>query len=192
MSVNILICGIGGQGTVLAAKLVSGAAMADGKNVLSAETIGMAQRGGSVVSHVRIGENCWSPLIPLGQADMMIAFEPCEAARNLPYMKAGGTVVVSTAAVQGVAASLGGKKFTAGEMLESLSAAGMNVVAVDTDAACRELGSTRVANMVLLGAACGTGIIRRENLIPAIENSVRPDFVGLNINALGWFSAHNG
>jgi len=192
MSVNILICGIGGQGTVLAAKLVSGAAMADGKNVLSAETIGMAQRGGSVVSHVRIGENCWSPLIPLGQADMMIAFEPCEAARNLPYMKTGGTVVVSTAAVQGVAANLGGKIFTAGEMLESLSAAGMNVVAVDTDAACRELGSMRVVNMVLLGAACGTGIIRRENLIPAIENSVRPEFVGLNINALGWFSEHNG
>lgn len=190
MSVNILICGIGGQGTVLAAKLVSAAAMTDGKNVLSAETIGMAQRGGSVVSHVRIGENCWSPLIPLGQADMMIAFEPCEAARNLPYMKTGGTVVVSTAAVQGVEANLGGKIFTAGEMLESISAAGMNVVAVDTDAACRELGSPRVANMVLLGAACGTGIIRCENLISAIENSVRPEFVRLNINALGWFSAH--
>ena len=82
MAKNILICGVGGQGTVLAAKVLSQAAVSSGKRVLSAETIGMAQRGGSVVSHVRIGENLFSPLIPKGKADVIIAFEATEAVRN--------------------------------------------------------------------------------------------------------------
>ena len=92
---NILICGIGGQGTVLAAKLLDQAAIGAGLPVHSAETIGMAQRGGSVTSHVRIGDECFSPLIPYGTADMIIAFEMCEAVRNLDYLKKGGTVVVN-------------------------------------------------------------------------------------------------
>ena len=87
MSKNILICGVGGQGTVLAAKVLSQAAISSGQHVLSAETIGMAQRGGSVTSHVRIGDDIFSPLIPKGQADIIIAFEAAEAARNISYLK---------------------------------------------------------------------------------------------------------
>ena len=79
MNKDILICGVGGQGTVLASKILAAAAMEEGNSVHSAETIGMAQRGGSVTSHVRIGENVFSPLIPLGCADMILAFEPAEA-----------------------------------------------------------------------------------------------------------------
>ena len=88
MAKNILICGVGGQGTVLAAKVLSQAAISGGEHVLSAETIGMAQRGGSVTSHVRIGEGIFSPLIPKGQADIIISFEAAEAVRNIEYLKA--------------------------------------------------------------------------------------------------------
>ncbi|MBP5751237.1 MAG: 2-oxoacid:acceptor oxidoreductase family protein, partial [Treponema sp.] len=87
MAKNILICGVGGQGTVLAAKIIAQAAINQGQKVLSAETIGMAQRGGSVVSHVRIGDDAFSPLIPQGQADLLISFEAAEAVRNIPYLK---------------------------------------------------------------------------------------------------------
>ena len=92
MKKDILICGVGGQGTVLASKIIAAAAMEAGNNVHSAETIGMAQRGGSVTSHVRIGEAS-SPLIPKGKCDLLLAFEPSEAVRNLPYLKENGLVV---------------------------------------------------------------------------------------------------
>ena len=86
MNKDILICGVGGQGTVLASKLIAAAAMNCGNTVHSAETIGMAQRGGSVTSHVRIGGNAFSPLIPKGSADILLAFEPAEAVRILSYL----------------------------------------------------------------------------------------------------------
>ena len=85
MSYNILLCGVGGQGTVLASKLLAATAGAADLTVHSAETIGMAQRGGPVTSHVRIGADAFSPLIPKGSADLIIAFEPAEAVRNLDY-----------------------------------------------------------------------------------------------------------
>ena len=88
MNKDILVCGVGGQGTVLASKLIASAYMAKGETVHSAETIGMAQRGGSVTSHVRIGE-AYSPLIAQGGADIILAFEPAEAVRNLAYLKKG-------------------------------------------------------------------------------------------------------
>jgi len=87
--INCLLCGVGGQGTVLASRMIAAAAMKRGLFAETAETIGMAQRGGSVVSHVRVGENQYSPLIPYGKADIIIGFEPAEAVRCLPYLKNG-------------------------------------------------------------------------------------------------------
>lgn len=87
MTKNVLLCGVGGQGTVLASRLIALAAMEKGMEARGAETIGMAQRGGSVVSHVRIGENIYSPMIPHRGADVLICFEPAEAVRCLPYLK---------------------------------------------------------------------------------------------------------
>ena len=95
MNKDILLCGVGGQGTVLASKLIASAAMHLGNTAHSAETIGMAQRGGSVTSHIRIGNRAFSPLIPLGKADIILAFEPSEAVRNLCYLKQDGIVTVS-------------------------------------------------------------------------------------------------
>ena len=92
--VNCLIAGVGGQGTVLAARVIGTAAMTAGFDVRGSETIGMAQRGGSVTSHVRIGKNVASPLIPSGCADVVLAFEPGEAVRTIDFLKCGGTFVV--------------------------------------------------------------------------------------------------
>ena len=91
---SCLLCGVGGQGTVLASRIIAAAAMAKGLNAKTAETIGMAQRGGSVVSHVRTGRNIASPLIPMGKDDVLIGFEPGEAAANLEYLKNGGALIV--------------------------------------------------------------------------------------------------
>ena len=187
MSKNIIICGVGGQGTVLAAKVLSQAAISNGERVLSAETIGMAQRGGSVVSHVRIGD-AFSPLVPQGQADVLIAFEAAEAVRNIDFLKADGTVIVNKKVVQPVTASLSGKAFDADEMIEYLEKRAAKVVAVDTDKACQELGSSKVANMVLLGAASRAGLIDADELKAAIKQLVKPDFYELNVRAVEWNS----
>lgn len=185
MAKNIIICGVGGQGTVLAAKVLSQAAIANGERVLSAETIGMAQRGGSVVSHVRIGD-VFSPLVPQGQADVLIAFEAAEAVRNIAYLKQGGTVIVNKKVVQPVTASLNGKAFDENKMIDYLKKVAATVVAVDTDEACRELGSSKVVNMVLLGAASRAGLIDTDELKAAIKQLVKPDFYELNVRAVDW------
>ena len=106
MDKDILICGVGGQGTVLASGIIAAAAMVEGNTVHSAETIGMAQRGGPVTSHVRIGAKAFSPLIPFNKADLIIGFEPSEVVRNIGYLSPDGIAVVNTAAVKPVTASL--------------------------------------------------------------------------------------
>ena len=188
MSKNIIICGVGGQGTVLAAKVLSQAAISKGERVLSAETIGMAQRGGSVVSHVRIGD-AFSPLVPQGQADVLIAFEAAEAVRNIDFLKPDGTVIVNKKIVQPVTASLSGKTFDEKEMIDYLQKRAAKVVAVDTEEACRELKSSKIVNMVLLGAASRAGIIPVEELKTAIKQLVKPDFYELNVRAVDWYTA---
>ena len=119
---NIVLCGVGGQGTVLASKLLAAAAMSKDIPVMSAETIGMAQRGGSVFSHLRMGDNLYSPMIETGTADLIIGFEPGETVRMLPYLKDHGHIVVSTRAVKPVTATLSGSDYDAPQMLEYLKA----------------------------------------------------------------------
>lgn len=186
MSKNIIICGVGGQGTVLAAKVLSQAAISNGERVLSAETIGMAQRGGSVVSHVRIGEDVYSPLVPQGQADVLIAFEAAEAVRNIAFLNKGGSVIVNKKVVQPVTASLSGKAFDENEMISYLEKVAGNVIAVDTDQACKDLGSSKVVNMVLLGAASKTGLISKDELKSALKLLVKPEFYELNVRAIDY------
>ena len=120
MQKNILLTGVGGQGTVLASKLIAAAAMQKGLPVMSAETIGMAQKGGSVFSHLRIGAGVMSPMIRRGTADLLLAFEHAEAVRMLPYLKEGGTVVVNSHPVMPVTAALKGTDYTGREMIAYL------------------------------------------------------------------------
>ncbi len=186
MSKSVILCGVGGQGTVLASKLISYAAMAKGEAVRSAETIGMAQRGGSVTSHIRIGEEAFSPLIPKGKADVMIAFEPAEAVRNLDYLKTEGVVVVSKKAVKPVTASLSSKVYDGQDMLDYLEKKVKRLVIVDGQQIMEELGSAKVLNVVLLGAAigCHEVDISIEEIRQAIKEKVPDRFYELNLRAL--------
>lgn len=183
--INCLLCGVGGQGTVLASKLIAQSAIDKGLSAKTAETIGMAQRGGSVVSHVRIGDEIEAPMIPEGEADIIIGFEPGEVVRNLAYLKKGGTVIVNKRAVMPTTASLG-LHYDGNEMLEYLKKQDCNVIEVEGDKVCEGLGSMKVLNVVLLGAAAGSGKlgITREELKTAIETKLNPKFLELNIKAL--------
>ena len=159
MNKNYLLCGVGGQGTVLAAKVIAEAAIARGEEVKTTETIGMAQRGGPVTSFVRTGEDIHSPIIPLGKADAILGFEPGEVVRNLDYLKPGGTVVVNSKAQMPVTAALTGSDYNGKEMIEYLQNCGARVIIVDGEALCRECGSEKVLNVILLGAAISSGAV---------------------------------
>ena len=186
MSKSVILCGVGGQGTVLASKLISYAAMEKGDEVKSAETIGMAQRGGSVTSHVRMGKEAFSPLIPKGKADVMIAFEPAEAVRNLPYLKDDGVVVVSKKEVKPVTSSLSAKEYDGKEMIDYLKSKISRIVVVDGEKATHELGSSKVLNVVLLGAAIASNEIdiSMDEIRKAIREKVPEKFHELNNRAL--------
>jgi indolepyruvate ferredoxin oxidoreductase beta subunit len=154
---NILLCGVGGQGSILASKLIALAAMNKKMMVRSAETIGMAQRGGSVVSHVRTGEMVYSPMIAEGQADLMIAFEPGEAMRNLRFLKPDGCLVTTAQAVMPVTASLGMGHYNQSDTIDFLKKRVASLYLVDGEKICAEAGSPKVLNTALLGAAAKSG-----------------------------------
>ena len=189
-----MICGVGGQGTVLASKIIAAAAMKEGSPVHSAETIGMSQRGGSVTSHVRIGEESYSPLIPFGSADVMLAFEPSEAVRNLKYLKEDGVAVVNTAATKPVTASLMDTGYDGSEMTAYLKQK-CSCIFVDADEVCRPFGSSKFFNIIMLGIAAGSGKlgIDKRTLLDQIENRVPEKFVEVNKEAfLAGYEIGNG
>ena len=182
---NCLLCGVGGQGTVLASKLIAFAAMEKGMDVRTAETIGMAQRGGCVVSHVRMGENIASPLVPKGSADVIIAFEPGEAVRNLVYLKENGAVVVNVNAVMPVTAALS-TEYSPLECIEFLKKNVKNLILVDGEKVCAECGSPKVLNTALLASAVNSGEmgISISELKNAITKMVAPKYADVNIRAV--------
>ncbi|MDO5107936.1 MAG: indolepyruvate oxidoreductase subunit beta [Coriobacteriaceae bacterium] len=189
MSDSIVLCGVGGQGTILASKLLAAAAMSKGLPVKTAETIGMAQRGGSVFSHVRIGDGAVSPLIGRGRADLIIAFEPAEAVRQLPYLREGGTVVVSTRPIIPVSATIGGPAYDLAAVMAYLrERVGEKLVVVDADAAAEALGSAKCLNVVLLGAAVRTGVLAltADDVRSAIAARLPERFHELNFRALDY------
>ena len=182
---SILLCGVGGQGTVLASRILAQAAMNRGMFARTAETIGMAQRGGCVVSHVRFGEGVYSSLIPQGSADVIIASEPCEAARNLGYLTSGGLVVTSPDAIQPVTASLSGKHFEGAAMIDYLRRHA-RVLTVDTAELKRRTGSIKGLNIALIGCALEAESvgITPDDVDGAIRQKVNPRFWDMNRAAL--------
>lgn len=184
--INCILAGVGGQGTVLASKLIAQCAMNRGQYARTAETIGMAQRGGCVVSHVRIGERSDSPMIPLHSADIIIGFEPSEAVRCLPYLKKGGVLVVSDKAIQPVTASLSGASYRGEEMLRYLQGLGIRLIVLDTETVCQQCGSSKVLNVALLGAAVASGVLgfSLEDVEKALPQRVKGRFIAMNTKAL--------
>ena len=196
--INVLLTGVGGQGTVLAAKVLAQAAQEKGWQVRTAETIGMAQRGGNVTSHVRMGNNgeeVYAPLLAHGTANLVIAFEPAEAARVLPFLAPGGTLVTATTPIQPVTVALSGKSYRVDDVLayvrEQVSSVAHSgscgrFVAVDEGAVLDQLGNRKALNTVLLASALATGCIplTLEDLRSAIKVCVKPKFVELNLRAI--------
>ena len=183
-SMNILLSGVGGQGTVLASKLLARCAIARGEAAHTAETIGMAQRGGCVTSHVRIGK-CFSPMIPKGCADAIIAFEPAEAVRCLDFLKEGGWVIVSSAAIKPVTDTLSASGYSGEPMLEYLRNLPVRLICVNGEEIARACSSAKVLNMALLGAAAASGAIgiSPEELENAVAN-LSPKFRDANCMAI--------
>ena len=184
-NINCLLCGVGGQGTVLASKLLAFAAMQKGADVRTSETIGMAQRGGCVVSHVRTGYNIASPMVPKHGAHVIIAFEPGEAVRCLDYLAEDGAVVVNSKGVMPITANFGGAKYDADGMLTYLKNNVKNLIIVDGEEICRQCGSTKVLNIALLAAAAKTGMlgITVDELKDAIVKRLPERFHAINLKA---------
>ena len=190
---NIVLCGVGGQGTVLASKLIAAAAMEKGLRVMSAETIGMAQRGGNVFSNLRIGDSMYAPLLRSGQADVILGFEPGETVRMLHYLKPGGTVITNCRPVKPTTATLTGSSYDGTEMIAYLreNLAPEKLLVVDGQAAIDHLGSPKILNMVLLGAAIRTGEIglTEDDIKKAMDRLIKPAFMELNLKAFGFYKA---
>ena len=186
MNADCILAGVGGQGTVLASKLIAQAAMDCGLEVRTAETIGMAQRGGSVVSHVRIGTNIHSPLIPKHGADLIIGFEPGEAARSISYLKDDGTVITSSKAIMPFTVSIGAHPYITEDIIDYLKKSTGRTIVIDSDAICSECGSAKILNIALLGAAAAAGAlpVKLEQLQEAITAKIPPAYVEMNIKAL--------
>ncbi len=183
MKIDIMICGVGGQGTVLASRIIAASAMDEGNAVHSAETIGMAQRGGPVTSHVRIGEDAFSPLIPIGGADLLIAFEPSEAVRNLKYLKKDGVVIVNRVPVKPT--SIGCSSEYDGRAEIEFVKSKCRCLVVDSDEMCKPFGSSKFFNVAVLGAAAGTGKLglSRDTIRDEIEKTVPDRFREKNLAA---------
>ena len=187
MEKNILLCGVGGQGTVLASRIIALSGMDAGYNAKTAETIGMAQRGGSVVSHVRISDKkIQSPIIPKKRADMIIAFEPGEAVRCLDYLKEGGTVIVNSRPQKPVTASLSGSDYDGSDCLEYLFENVKNLTVIDGDEIEKKCGSPKVLNIALLAGAAASGElgISVDVLKEAIKKQLPEKFHAINLKTV--------
>ena len=180
--IDILLAGVGGQGTVLAAKVLAQAAQNKGWQVRTAETIGMAQRGGSVVTYVRYGEKVCSPVIDKGEADYIVSFELLEAARWLAYLKPDGQIVTSTQQIDPMPVITGAAQYPE-NLVEKMKAAGAKVDALDCLALAEEAGSSKAVNIVLMGRLSHYFELPEEAWHKSLEAMVPPKFLELNKRA---------
>ena len=183
MTKNIMIVGVGGQGTLLASKLLGHVLLKQDFDVKVSEVHGMSQRGGSVVTYVRFGEKVYSPVIDRGEADVIISFEKLEAARWLEYLKPGGRIIVNTQEMEPMPVITGAAVYPE-NLVEKMEAAGARVDAEDFLALAKEAGSPRAVNIVLMGRFSNyLPEIPAEKWIESIKAIVPPRFVELNLRA---------
>jgi indolepyruvate ferredoxin oxidoreductase, beta subunit len=157
---NIIICGVGGQGVVLLSELLGGAAVRDGVTVKGSEVLGMAQRGGSVFSNIRLGGDELAPLTPEGKVDVLIAIEPSEALRNIQYLVKGGVVVLNSRTVMPFTVYLGKSGYPDIKTIQDgLGKVTNKIITLDATALAEKAGSAQAANVVMLGALYGTGLV---------------------------------
>jgi len=179
---SVIIVGVGGQGTLLASRLLGNAMMNEGYDVKVSEVHGMSQRGGSVVTYVRFGDKVFSPVIEQGEADIVLAFEQLEAARFLPWLKKDGTVVVNTQQIDPMSVVIGTAQYPQG-LVESIKAQGAKVLAFNALSLAEQAGSVKAVNVVLIGAMAKHLNLGKETWLKAIEETVPKKFLELNKKA---------
>lgn len=180
---NIMIVGVGGQGTLLASKMLGYVLLQQGYDVKVSEVHGMSQRGGSVVTYVRYGKKVYSPVIDKGEADVIISFEKLEAARWLEFLKKDGTIITNTQEVEPMPVITGAAAYPE-NLIEKMQAAGAKVDAKDFLSIAQEAGSAKAVNIALMGRlSTYFPEISDEQWQDAIEKIVPPKFLDLNIKA---------
>lgn len=178
---NIMIVGVGGQGTLLASRILGNVAIGEGYDVKVSEVHGMSQRGGSVVTYVKYGEKVYSPIIDQGEADTILAFELLEAYRALPYLKKGGKLIVNSQQIDPMPVITGAAEYPA-DIAKKLEAV-VDTTVVDAVNAATEAGNIKAVNVVLIGVLAKTTNIPYEKWIETIKTTVPPKFLDINIKA---------
>jgi indolepyruvate ferredoxin oxidoreductase, beta subunit len=179
---NILLVGVGGQGILLAAEVLSETCMLAGFDVKKSEIHGMSQRGGSVVSHVRYGKEVFSPIVPEGEGDILFGFELMESYRSLPLLRAGATVIANDLCIAPPAVLMGQEQYPAG-LAEKISGRFPDFILVDGQNLAIEAGNARTANIVLLGAVSKRMEIAEKYWLEAIERMVPKKALAVNLKA---------
>ena len=179
---NIMIVGVGGQGSLLASKLLGQLLLTRGYDVKVSEVHGMSQRGGSVVTYVRFGDKVYSPIVDKGEADFIVSFELLEAARYTEDLRKGGKIVTSTQKINPMPVITGAAAYPDG-LIEKMQAAGIDVDAIDALALAEEAGSAKAVNIVLMGRLSRWFDFSEEEWLQAIEQTVPAKFLELNKKA---------
>ncbi|MBQ8821168.1 MAG: indolepyruvate oxidoreductase subunit beta [Lachnospiraceae bacterium] len=182
MTKNIMIVGVGGQGSLLASKMLGKLLLSQGYDVKVSEVHGMSQRGGSVVTYVRYGEKVYSPVIDKGTADFIISFEKLEASRWISYLKKGGKIIVSNQEIDPMPVIIGAATYPE-NLIEKMKAAGADVDAIDALDLAMEAGSPKAVNLVLMGRLSKYFDASEEAWMEALEACVPPKFLELNKKA---------
>lgn len=181
-SLNILLVGVGGQGTILASKVLAEVAMQRGLAVKMSEIHGMAQRGGSVITHVKLGDEIFSPLVEKGEADVLVAFEQLEALRWLEYLRPGGQVIVNTQVIEPVPVIIGKAKYPQ-DIIENIKIKNPTVSAMDALEIARECGNVKVSNIVMIGMLAKKLTFPKDLWLQALNKIVPARLLEINLLA---------
>lgn len=181
--INVLIVGVGGQGTLLASRVLGAIASIEGKDCKLSEVHGMSQRGGSVVTHVRIGDDIAAPLVTPGEADYILAFEQLEALRWAYYLKEGGKILVNDQQIMPMPVITGAVEYPEG-IYAKLAEAGKEAIVVDGLGLAEEAGNTKAVNVVMIGALCAIEGVDYDVALEAVRRSVPAKLLSVNEKAL--------
>ena len=181
MTKNIMIVGVGGQGTLLASRILGNTVIGEGYDVKLSEVHGMSQRGGSVVTYVKYGEEVYSPIIGEGEADIILAFEMLEAYRALPYLKKGGVMIANTQKISPMPVITGAMQYP--ENIEEKLAEKINLVKVDALDKAKEAGNIKAVNVVLIGVMAKNTDISYDKWVETIKTTVPEKFLEANLKA---------
>lgn len=179
---GIMIVGVGGQGTLLASRILGHVLINRGYDVKMSEVHGMSQRGGSVVTYVKFGDKVYSPIIDLGEADYILAFERLEAARYVPYLKKGATLILNDRPIDPMPVIIGAKQYPQ-DIVKKLSDKGVSIIAGDALSMAQKAGNSKSVNVVLIGVLSALADFSEEEWLAALEACVKPKFLDVNKKA---------